>query len=49
MRAGLKAAGSVGCLARCSAAQMAVKKAELKVPLSAASMVERKAQSSADM
>ena len=45
----LKAAGSVGCSARCSAAQTAAKKAQLKAPSSVASMVERKAQSSADM
>ena len=47
--AGLKAAGWVGCSARCSAAQTAVKKAELKVPSSVASMVDWKAQSSADL
>ena len=45
----LKAAGWVGCLAHCSAAQTAAKKAELKAPSSVAMSVDWKARSSADL
>ena len=47
-KAGLKAVGWVGCLARCLVAQMDTKKVGTKALSSVASMVERKAQSSDD-